>query len=112
MDHTLDPATCRATCHDATMVRTVDESRALNERHGSIMILAASGVLTGGRVLHHLKAFAPDPRNTILLVGYQAVGTRGAALLSGARSLRVHGADVRCECGSRPALWPHLSQAA
>jgi metallo-beta-lactamase family protein len=94
VDHRLDPAACRATCHAATMVSTVDESRALNERRGPMMVLSASGMLTGGRVLHHLKAFAPDPRNTVLLVGYQAAGTRGAALLGGARTLRVHGSDV------------------
>lgn len=94
VDHKLDPATCHATCHAATMISTVEDSRALNERSGPMMILSASGMLTGGRVLHHLKSFAPDPRNTVLLVGYQAAGTRGAALLAGARTLRVHGADV------------------
>jgi metallo-beta-lactamase family protein len=49
---------------------------------------------TGGRVLHHLLAFAPDPRNAILLCGYQAGGTRGAALASGAKSIRIYGQDV------------------
>jgi metallo-beta-lactamase family protein len=94
VDHRLDPVDCRASCHAATMVSSVEDSRALNERSGPMMILSASGMLTGGRILHHLKAFAPDPKNTILLVGYQAAGTRGAALLGGARSLRIHGGDV------------------
>jgi metallo-beta-lactamase family protein len=49
---------------------------------------------TGGRVVHHLKAFAPDPKNTILFVGFQAEGTRGAAMVSGAKSIRIHGEDV------------------
>ena len=49
---------------------------------------------TGGRVLHHLKAFAPDPRNTILFAGYQAGGTRGAALIAGAESIKIHGQQV------------------
>ncbi len=94
-EHRLDPATCQATCNAATFVRDVEESRALNARRGPMIIISASGMLTGGRVLHHLKAFAPDPRNTILLVGYQGEGTRGAALVQGAKSLRIHGEDVR-----------------
>jgi metallo-beta-lactamase family protein len=49
---------------------------------------------TGGRVVHHLKAFASDPKNTILFAGFQAEGTRGAAMLNGAKSIRIHGEDV------------------
>jgi metallo-beta-lactamase family protein len=110
VDHKLDPATCRATCHAATMVSTVEDSRALNERSGPMMILSASGMLTGGRILHHLKAFAPDPRNTILLVGYQAAGTRGAALQNGARTLRVHGREV--DVGAEVVTMSNLSAHA
>ena len=51
-------------------------------------------MLTGGRVLHHVRAFGPDPRNAIVLAGFQAGGTRGAALVGGARSLRIHGEQV------------------
>jgi metallo-beta-lactamase family protein len=76
------------------MVRTVDESKALNQRHGPMIILSASGMLSGGRVLHHLEAFAPDWRNAILLSGYQAGGTRGAALVGGADHLRMFGHEV------------------
>jgi metallo-beta-lactamase family protein len=59
-----------------------------------MVIISASGMATGGRVVHHLKAFAPDRRNTILFAGHQAGGTRGAAILQGAASVRIHGEDV------------------
>jgi len=55
------------------------------------VVISASGMATGGRVLHHLKALAPDPRNTILFSGFQAPGTRGAQLLAGARDVKIHG---------------------
>ena len=58
------------------------------------MIISASGMATGGRVLHHRRQRLPDPRTTVLLVGYQAVGTRGRALQEGARWLRIFGEDV------------------
>jgi metallo-beta-lactamase family protein len=76
------------------IVASADASRALNERHGPLIVVSASGMLTGGRVLHHLRAFGPDPRNAVLLAGYQAGGTRGAALAAGARSLRIYGEEV------------------
>jgi metallo-beta-lactamase family protein len=78
----------------AHIVKSPDESRELNARRGPMVIIAASGMATGGRVVHHLKAFAPDERNTILLVGFQAGGTRGASLAAGAASIRIHGEDV------------------
>ena len=56
--------------------------------------LSASGMATGGRVVHHLKAFAPHANNTILFVGFQAAGTRGAAMLDGAQSIKIHGEYV------------------
>lgn len=75
-------------------VRTVEESKALNQRSGPMIIISASGMLVGGRVLHHVAAFGSDPRNAILLTGFQAGGTRGAALAAGAQSLRMFGRDV------------------
>jgi metallo-beta-lactamase family protein len=78
----------------ATMVRTVEESKALNMQRGPMIIISASGMLTGGRVLHHLVAFGQDSRNAILLAGYQAGGTRGAALVRGEKSLRIFGQEV------------------
>ncbi len=74
--------------------RTVDESKELNELDGPRIIISASGMLTAGRVIHHLRRRLPNKRNLILLVGYQAAGTRGRALLEGAKALRMHGREV------------------
>ena len=93
-EHHVTDAECQAMYELATMVRTVDESKALNLRKGPMIIIAASGMLTGGRVLHHLVAFGQDSRNAILLSGYQAGGTRGAVLASGADHLRIFGQEV------------------
>lgn len=83
----------------ARLVRTPEESKALNRLRGPAIILAASGMATGGRVVHHLKVFAPDERNLILFAGFQAGGTRGAALVAGAKTIRIHGESfpVRAE---------------
>jgi metallo-beta-lactamase family protein len=75
-------------------VRTTEESRALNRLRGPLIILSASGMATGGRVLHHLKHRLPDQRTTVLLPGFQAAGTRGRALQDGAALVRIHGRDV------------------
>lgn len=84
-----------AAMHASTrFVNSVDESKALKRRHGPMVIVAGSGMVTGGRVLHHIAAFAGDPRNAIVLSGFQAGGTRGEALAAGKRSLRIHGRDV------------------
>jgi metallo-beta-lactamase family protein len=74
--------------------RSVEESKKLNELDGPRIVISASGMLTAGRVLHHLHRLLPDPRNLIMLVGYQAAGTRGRALIEGAKKLRMHGKDV------------------
>jgi metallo-beta-lactamase family protein len=92
--HRLTPEECRGMCESATAVRGVEESKALNLRSGPMIIISASGMLTGGRVLHHVMAFASDPRNAIVLAGFQAAGTRGARLAAGERSLRIFGRDI------------------
>lgn len=92
--HRLTPAECRRMCEFATPVRTVEESKALNQGKGPMIIISASGMLTGGRVLHHVMAFGSDPRNAIVLAGFQAAGTRGARLVAGERSLRIFGRDI------------------
>lgn len=92
--HRLTRAECDAIARDVHVVDTPEQSRALNARRGPMVIVAASGMATGGRVVHHLAAFAPDPRNTILFCGFQAAGTRGAAIVEGAPSVRIHGAPV------------------
>lgn len=93
-EHRLTSKQVRALTHCATMVNTPDESKALGRRHGPMVILAASGMATGGRVLHHLALHAGNHRNMIILTGFQAPGTRGATLSSGAKSVRIHGQDV------------------
>ena len=93
-EHRLNVEACRAMCGAAAIVNTPEESRRLNEMRGPMVVIAASGMATGGRVVHHLKAFAPNPRNTILFSGFQAGGTRGAAILAGAESVKIHGAYV------------------
>ena len=93
-EHRLSNKQVRALTHCATMVNTPDESKALGRRHGPMVILAASGMATGGRVLHHLELHAGNHRNMIILTGFQAPGTRGATLSSGAKSVRIHGQDV------------------
>lgn len=74
--------------------RTVHESKMLNNMDGPRVIIASSGMMTGGRILHHLIRRLADPHNLILLTGYQAVGTRGRALQEGAQSLRIHGQNI------------------
>jgi metallo-beta-lactamase family protein len=74
--------------------RTTEDSRKLNSLSGPRIIISASGMLTGGRVLHHLERLLGRPQNLILLVGYQAAGTRGRSLLEGASTLRMHGRDI------------------
>lgn len=74
--------------------RSVEQSKAINRLGGPLIIISASGMATGGRVLHHLKRRLPEADTTVLFVGYQAVGTRGRRLLDGEERIRIHGADV------------------
>jgi metallo-beta-lactamase family protein len=92
--HRLDAAALDAMQRTTRIVDSVEASKALNRRKGPMVIVSASGMATGGRVLHHLVAFAPDPRNAIVLCGYQAGGTRGAVLAAGNRQLRIFGQDI------------------
>jgi metallo-beta-lactamase family protein len=78
----------------ATLVHSVEDSKSLNTRGGPAIIISASGMLEGGRVLHHVAAYGPDPRNAIVLTGFQAGGTRGEALQRGERTLRIYGRDI------------------
>jgi metallo-beta-lactamase family protein len=96
-EHRLNNSEVRALTHSATMVNSTDESKALASRHGPMVILSASGMATGGRVLHHIAQHAGNHRNMIILTGYQAPGTRGATLASGARLVRIHGRDVEVQ---------------
>lgn len=92
--HRLSAKEAKALSRGATMVNSTDESKALSSRHGPMVILSASGMATGGRVLHHIAQRAGNHRNMIILTGYQAPGTRGASLIGGSKSIRIHGQDV------------------
>lgn len=93
-EHRLTPEQCRAAFRVARYVQSVDESKALDRGGGPAIILSASGMATGGRVLHHLTHFLPDAKNTVILAGYQAGGTRGAALAAGAPQIKIFGRYV------------------
>ena len=93
-EHRLNAREVNALEHGATMVQTPEQSKGLARLHGPMVILAASGMATGGRVLHHLALHSGDHRNMIILTGHQAPGTRGARLADGERSIRIHGQDV------------------
>jgi metallo-beta-lactamase family protein len=93
-EHRLSVEECEAACKVSKFVNSVEESIELNKTRGPGIIISASGMATGGRVVHHLKAFAPDPRNMVLFAGFQAAGTRGAALVAGAEWIRIHGEDI------------------
>ena len=75
-------------------ITTPAESKALTRSKVPSIIISASGMATGGRVLHHLKASLPDSRNTVLFVGYQAAGTRGRQLVDGQKTVRIHGETI------------------
>jgi len=97
-DHLLGPEEMREIERDIHLVRSVEESKELNYLKGPGVIVSASGMLTGGRVLHHLAAMAPNPNNTLVLVGYQAGGTRGRRILDGETKVKVHGQWVPINC--------------
>lgn len=117
--------------HDEEMVRQIEEGRrplepsflefargrgesiALNQRRGPLILISASGMATGGRVLHHLAQRLPDPRTTVLFVGYQAQGSRGRKLLEGASEIRIHGREVpvRAEITSLSGFSAHADAA-
>ncbi|HUO03181.1 MAG TPA: MBL fold metallo-hydrolase RNA specificity domain-containing protein, partial [Rhizomicrobium sp.] len=79
---------------DIRYVHTGEESAALTTNPIAKVIISASGMATGGRVLHHLEHYAPDPRSAILFTGFQAGGTRGAAMVAGAESIKMYGQYV------------------
>jgi metallo-beta-lactamase family protein len=108
-DHRLSAQDCRDAFAGAHFVETADASRALQANRMPKILVSASGMATGGRVLHHLKYLAPDHRNTILFTGFQAGGTRGASLVGGAQTLKIHGEQipVRAEVRNLDMLSAH-----
>jgi metallo-beta-lactamase family protein len=107
--HKLATADYEAACGAVSYVRDVEQSKALSANRFPKIIVSASGMATGGRVLHHLAAFAGDHRNTILFSGFQAAGTRGRNMLEGAKEVKIHGAwvPVRAEVAELPMLSAH-----
>ncbi len=95
------------------LCRSADESKALNNITGGAIIIASSGMMTGGRIIHHLKRRLSDPNTTIVMGGYQAVGTRGRALEEGAQTLRMHGLEipVRAAIEKVPGLSGHADRS-
>jgi len=77
-----------------TVVASAQQSKELVASRQPSIVIASSGMATGGRVLHHLEAALPNPNNTVLFVGYQAIGTRGRQLVDGARQIRLKGRDI------------------
>lgn len=90
-EHRLPEKLCHAVCDVATYVRTVDDSKELDHLSMPCVIISASGMATGGRVLHHLKYFMQDAKNTILFAGFQAGGTRGDRMVRGEKEIKIHG---------------------
>lgn len=99
LEHKLSESECEETCNVAHYVRTAEESRALNDTVPPAIIISASGMATGGRILHHLKAFVGDPKNTVLFMGFQAAGTRGEAMIAGVDKIKIHGAYYPVRAG-------------
>jgi metallo-beta-lactamase family protein len=118
-DHDLDMASlmdekkCPLCCRQYNVVTTGEESKRLNGQNGPMVIIAGSGMATGGRVLHHLKYRLPDHRNTILLAGYQSEGTRGRLLQDGAKFIKIHGEviPVRAQVATIDGLSAHADQS-
>ncbi|MDE2464786.1 MAG: MBL fold metallo-hydrolase, partial [Alphaproteobacteria bacterium] len=111
-DHKLSEADTRAIFALAHYVREPEQSKALTADSTPKIILSASGMASGGRVLHHLKHYAPDARNAILFAGFQAAGTRGAALLSGRREIKIFGdyVPVRADVYNMHTFSAHADQ--
>ncbi len=108
-EHRLGRADCEAIDAGTIRVRTVEESQALTRNKYPCVIISASGMASGGRVLHHLKSLVGDHRNSVVFVGFQAPGTRGAAMVGGAPQIKIHGSwfPVRAEIHSLDALSAH-----
>lgn len=108
-EHRLTVEQCHAACRVATYVRRAEDSKALDVNAMPKIIVSASGMATGGRILHHLKHFAHDRRNAILFTGFQAGGTRGAAMTASAESVKIHGqyVPVRAEVENLHMLSAH-----
>lgn len=93
-EHRLGKKLARLVCNTATYINTIEESYALHANHKPKIIISASGMAEGGRILHHLQHYGPNPHNTILFIGFQVSGTRGDALVKGAKETFIYGENV------------------
>jgi metallo-beta-lactamase family protein len=112
-EHRISTQECDAMCRVAAYSRTSDESKAIDAQSGPMIVLSASGMATGGRILHHLRRFLPDPANTVLFVGYQAAGTRGQALVEGTDEIKLFGqyVPVKARVAALEGLSAHADYA-
>jgi metallo-beta-lactamase family protein len=108
-EHRLSVEDCKGMSTVSKICRTVDESRALDQLSYPAIIISASGMATGGRILHHLRMMASDHRNSVVFAGYQAGGTRGAKMVAGDKTVRIFGEDIaiNAEVVSLPSMSAH-----
>ncbi|MCK7546972.1 MBL fold metallo-hydrolase RNA specificity domain-containing protein [Marinobacter koreensis] len=108
-EHKLNTLQCELIDDKTEFVRTVDQSIELDGVRYPCIIISASGMASGGRVLHHLKTLLPNPRNSVVFAGFQAPGTRGDALVSGADKVKIHGEywPVKAEIHNLDSLSAH-----
>jgi metallo-beta-lactamase family protein len=98
-EHDLDMKRLKAAGRNAlrarnvTFVRSVADSKAINDHRFPAVVISANGMATGGRIVHHLMHRLPDERNSVVFVGFQAAGTRGRYLVEGAKTIRIYGQD-------------------
>ncbi len=112
-EHRIDASEFEQMYKSVRIVRDVEQSKALNENEEPKIIIAASGMMTGGRILHHVAKFGTSSKNAILFSGYQAGGTRGRLLLEGAKSIRIFKKDVpiHAEIYSLDSLSAHMDSS-
>lgn len=112
-EHKLTDADIEGLSRIAVYVNTPEQSRSIDMQDTPKIILSASGMIAGGRILHHVKACAPDPRNTILFTGYQAKETRGERILNGERNIKILGemVTVNAEIASLKSISAHADSA-
>ncbi|MCW8399425.1 MBL fold metallo-hydrolase [Legionella sp. PATHC038] len=94
LDHHLSKEECHGVCGTATYIHTAEQSKMLDQQKMPKVIISASGMAQGGRILHHLKAYASDSKNTLLFTGFQAGGTRGARIVNGEKEVKIYGEMV------------------
>lgn len=80
------------------ITRTRDESKKINDHHGAKIVIAGSGMMNGGRIVHHAFRYVSDPKSTLIIIGYQAQGTLGRRLYEGAEKVKIFGQEIEVKC--------------